>query len=97
MNYFQRFSTCYRFSDGCRATLLHRYAIRLEQNSWHVDIGFEQALETNIDRIIHAESIFEWSDNHGNKKTVSDEEKNDILRKLFEYCDAKALSYRVQN
>lgn len=82
------------FDDGSEMELLHRYALRYRQADRTMDIGFELALEPNVDRLIHAETISRWNDPHKNE--IADEaERRKILSRVEEYCRAKKFPFRT--
>jgi len=90
-----RFKSDMRFDDGDRLALLHRYAIRYCRDDKYVDIGFEQAIEPDIDRLIHESSISEWAKSGNIIGKVSDKERDEILDRIMKYCHDKHLTYRV--
>jgi len=89
-----RFSTRHRFNDGSMLRTLHRYALRYEINGRKLDIGFEQALEPQIDRLIHLNTISHWNP-PDDQCMLTDDEKRDVLKKISEYCKGKALTYKL--
>jgi hypothetical protein len=76
--------------------VLHRYALRFERKDWVIDIGFEQALEPGVDRLIHEKSIELWRSALGQRPVTADE-KAELLSLVKEYCEAKRIRYRVVN
>jgi hypothetical protein len=94
MSLFGPLTTRHVFDDGAKMSVLHRYALRLEVSGRSVDIGFEQALEPGVDRLIHEESILVWNGSEG-ELAVTPAEREAILEKVEEYCKAKRLTYRV--
>lgn len=89
-----RFTTRKNFEDGSVLKELHRYALRYESKERSIDIGFEQALEPDVDRLVHLETIHRWNSPHDQQPLTSDERK-DILSKIKAYCEEKRLTYRL--
>jgi hypothetical protein len=83
-----------RLDDDTVIEIAHRYALRILHKECEYSIGFENACEKNIARLIHAGSIERFCA-EGNNTAVSDEERSIILSKVAKYCQANALSYRV--
>lgn len=94
MKLLDRFTTKHRFADGATMSVLHRYALRFERDGWSIDIGFEQALEPGVNRLVHESSIAEWNGTDG-RKPVTSQERADVLARVKEYCLAKSMTYRV--
>lgn len=82
------------FNDGSSLWVLHRYALRYELNGRILDIGFEQALEPSIDRLIHVNTILHWNVPN-DQIMLTDEEKRDVVEKILEYCNVRALTYKL--
>ena len=59
-----------------------------------MDLGFEQALEPGVDRLIHEGSIRIWNGPRGDTHVTS-AERSEILARVEEYCRVKGLTYRV--
>jgi hypothetical protein len=94
MSVFDRLTTRHTFDDGAKASVLHRYALRLEVGDRTIDIGFEQALEPGVDRLIHGGSIQAW-DTPAGGLPVAANERAEILARVIHYCEVKGLTYRV--
>jgi hypothetical protein len=56
-------------------------------------IGFEQALEPEVDRLVHPQSIERVGVDEATP--ISDEERTELLARVAEYCRAKRLRYRL--
>lgn len=89
-----KFSARQSFDDGSNLFVLHRYALRYAMDGHTLDIGFEQALEPGIDRLIHVNTITHWSAPN-EQVMLTDDEKRDVVEKIQEYCNVRALSYRL--
>jgi hypothetical protein len=89
-----KLTTKHTFPDGTRISVIHRYALRYQVGERSVDIGFEQALEHGIDRLIHEASISTWS-GPGGESAVTGAERAEISAKVKEYCRAKGLTFQV--
>ena len=94
MSLLDKLTTTHTFPDGARVSLLHKYALRYESGGRSVEVGFEQALEPAVDRLIHENSIVSWVGPAG-ETSVTIAERTQILARLEEYCRAKGLTYRV--
>lgn len=90
----EKFTTKYRFPDGVRVSVLHRYALRIEMNERQFSIGFERALEPGVGRLIHENSIEVLSAKNG-VKGVASGEAAEILSRVVRYCEVKGLTYRI--
>lgn len=88
-----RFTTRKRYEDGSIVKELHRYALRYERGERTVDVGFERALEPDVDRLIHLEAFRHWNPPY-EKELITSEERDGIIKKIGKYCDAKGLTYR---
>jgi len=88
-------STIQNFSDGSKLHILHRYALRYEKETHSLDIGFEMALESGVDRIIHSKSIYKWNFPH-EAELLSLAEQKDILEKIKFYCESRNLAFRIE-
>src|SRR5256885_1269305 len=95
MSLLTRITTSHKFSDGAMMSVLHKYSLRYDLGERHVEIGFEQASEPGIDRLIHEGTIVEWVASNGAVATVSAPERSEILARVAEYCRLKGLAYRV--
>lgn len=94
MSILNKITTKHCFADGAKMTVLHRYALRFEIGDRVVDFGFEQALEPDIDRLIHERSILKWIDPSG-EMIVTPVERQAVVARAEEYCRIKGLKYRV--
>lgn len=94
MTFLDRMTTKHNFPDGAKASLLHRYALKIEIGDRAVEIGFEQALEPGIERLIHEGTISVWKTPQGDVP-VTAIERATVLAKVVEYCKIKELTYRV--
>ncbi len=74
--------------------VLHRYALRFEIDGRSIDIGFEQALEPGVDRLIHEDSILLWNAS-GKETNVTSTERAAILARVEQYCAVKGFAYRI--
>jgi hypothetical protein len=74
-------------------SVLHRYALQFALGERSINIGFEQAFEPGVDRLIHEESIVQWNEPIG--EAVTPEERIATLGRVEQYCAAKGLSYRI--
>lgn len=95
MGLFEKITTRYRYADGARMAVLHKYAVRFEFAGRWVDFGFEQALEPGIDRLIHADSMLNWNSLDGSEVAVSAGDKADLISRAEEYCRAKGFTFRI--
>ena len=93
MSLLDRLTTKHKFPDGATLRELHRYALRFELGNRSVDIGFEQALEHGVDRLIHEESVVQWNGSNG--EAVTPEERAAIIDRVRQYCAVKGLTYRI--
>lgn len=94
MAWLSRFTTRHRFPDGGEIVLLHRYALRYIANDGReFSIGFEQALEPGVDRLIHPASIEAVGPAHSVQ--ISEQERTELLARVLDYCSAKRFTYRV--
>lgn len=96
MSFLDRMTTKHAFPGGEKASLLHRFALKLEVGERFVEIGFEQAFEPGVERLIHEGSIRVWKTPQGDVP-VSAAERSAILERVIEYCKIKELTYRVVN
>lgn len=87
-------TTKHTFLNGDKVSLLHRFALKLEAGERFVEIGFEQAFEPGVERLIHEGSIQVWKTPQGDVP-VSSAERSVILERVIEYCKIKELTYRV--
>ena len=87
-------TTKHTFPGGEKASLLHRFALKLEVGERFVEVGFEQAFEPGVERLIHEGSIRVWKTQQGDL-SVSSAERSAILERVIEYCKIKELTYRV--
>lgn len=87
-------TTKHTFPTGEKISLLHRSALKLAAGERFVEIGFEQACEPGIARLIHEDSILAWKTPQGDV-SVTTAEKAIILELVIEYCKIKKLTYRV--
>jgi hypothetical protein len=94
MSFLDRMTTKHTFPDGAKASLLHRFALKLEVGERIVEIGFEQAFEPGVERLIHQGSIQVWKTPQGDVAATA-AEKAAILERVIEYCKIKELTYRV--
>jgi hypothetical protein len=95
MSWLSRLSTRHRFSDGGEMSPVSRMALRyIAADGRTFTIGFEQALESGIDRLVHPQSI----ERVGVEQTVpiSEEERTELLARVADYCHAKQLKYQLQ-
>ena len=94
MRLLDRLTTKHKFRDGSTLSFLHKYALRYQAGDRSAAVGFEQAFEPGVDRLIHESSILTWMGPRGDM-AVTPAERADILAKVEEYCRVKALTYRV--
>jgi hypothetical protein len=94
MSFLDRITTKHTFPGGEKASLLHRSAMKLEVGARFVEVGFEQAFEPGIERLIHEDSIQAWRTAQGDVP-VTPAERAYILDRVVEYCKIKNLSYRI--
>jgi hypothetical protein len=87
-------TTKYTCLTGEKVSILHRFALKIEVGSRFVEVGFEQALEPGVERLIHEESIKTWKTPEGDVPVAASERKY-IIARVQEYCEAKGLRYRV--
>ena len=59
-----------------------------------MEIGFEQALEPGVDRLIHEGTIQVWRTPQGDVP-VTPAERSAIVERVIEYCKIKEMTYRV--
>jgi hypothetical protein len=83
-----------RFDDGTVVEVAHRYALRILYNKCEYGIGFENACEKSIDRLIHKSSMKRISV-EGEEVDVSEEERSILLSRVVEYCEKNKLKYRI--
>jgi hypothetical protein len=60
MTFLDHMTTKHTFSGGENVSLLHRFALELEIGERFVEVGFEQAFEHGVERLIHEGSIQVW-------------------------------------
>lgn len=94
MSFLDRMTTKHTFPDGAKASLLHRYALKLQIGERFVEIGFEQAFEPGVEWLIHENTIQVWRTPQGDVPVTS-AERSAILGRVVEYCRIKELTYRV--
>lgn len=94
MTIWDRITTKHSFADGVKISLLHRYALQLEKDGRAIEVGFEQARQPGIDRLIHRESILVWK-TKGPEEPVTLDERSEIVARIEEYCRLKGLTFRV--
>lgn len=94
MGLLDRITTRHRFADGAKISLAHRYALFFEAGDRSVTIGFEQALEPGIGRLIHRQTIRTWQTPSGDI-LVTEVERDEIIECIKQYCDIKGFTYRV--
>jgi hypothetical protein len=94
MSYLDRMTTKHTFVNGVKVSLLHRFALKLEIGQRFVEVGFEQAFEPGVERLIHEGSIRVWKTRQGDVP-VTAAERSAILERVVEYCKIKELTYRV--
>ena len=94
MSFLDRITTKHTFPGGEKASLLHRFALKLVIGERFVEIGFEQAFELGVERLIHEDSIRVWKTPQGDVP-VSPAERSVILERVIEYCKIKELTCRV--
>jgi hypothetical protein len=92
-NLFGRFTTRKRFPDGSIIMEVHRYAIRYVIGDRSVDVGFEQAFEPGVDRLIHLGAVRHWNAPH-DREVMAVADQNDLVQKLQSYCRDKRLRCR---
>lgn len=91
----KRLSTRERFDDGSSLEPVNRYTIRYREAGRYVDVGFEDAVSDEVDRLVHAGSIEHW---HGDKGMlpVTEAEKREVLQKISRYCELRGVRSKVQ-
>jgi hypothetical protein len=94
MSILDRMTTKHTFPDGAKVSLLHRFALKLKVGDRVVEVGFEQAFEPGVERLIHEGSIMVWKTPQGDVP-ITPAERSVILERLIEYCKIKELTYRV--
>jgi hypothetical protein len=94
MSFLDRMTTKHTFPGGEKVSLLHRFALKLEVGGRFVEVGFEQAFEPGVERLIHEDSIRVWKTPQGDVP-VTAAERAVILARVIEYCKLKELTYRV--
>ncbi|MGH8522761.1 MAG: Imm74 family immunity protein [Gammaproteobacteria bacterium] len=83
-----------KFSDGSTLAEVHQYCIRYTDPAGRsVEIGFEMAAQPDVDYIIHRSTIDQWNGPH--KGPISDQDRERILQRLVEYCEARNLHFRI--
>jgi hypothetical protein len=93
--------TVFRFSrkritldDALVVEVAHRYAIRILDGDREFSIGFENACEPNLDRLIHQSTI--QCVNKGKGENLVDAvEQVRLLNAVIKFCDKNKLTYRV--
>lgn len=91
---FAKWTTKKNFNDGSSLYTIHRYALRYEKNGCFVDIGFEQALESGVDRLVHIKNIKYW-DSALENELLSVMDYDEIIKKIDLYCVEKHLTYKL--
>lgn len=94
MSFLDRMTTKHTFASGEKVSLLHRFALKLEIGERFVEVGFEQAFEPGVERLIHEGSIQVWKTLQGDVP-VTAAERSAILERVIQYCKIKELTYRV--
>ena len=83
-----------KFADGSSLTEIHQYCIRyVDADGRFVDIGFEAAVEPEVDNLIHESTIERWSLPQG--QLISPADRARIMTRLVEYCESHSLRFRV--
>jgi hypothetical protein len=85
-----------RLNDGTVVEIAHRYALRIIIEARQYSIGFEDACEPDVDRIIHKNSIERVEGACQGDFAISDEERSTLILKVVEFCAANRYSYRIE-
>ena len=94
VNWLSRLKTRHQFPDGGEIQPVSRHVLRcFSKNGRTLTVGIEQALEPGVDRLIHPRSIESVGPSAG--VPVSQEERDELLARVVDYCEAKRLRYRI--
>lgn len=77
--------------SGMAIEVFHRYAMKINDNGKEFSIGFENACDKNIDRLIHINSI------EAIEKTVvlGDVQKDRVIKAAIFFCEKNNYSYKL--